>query len=89
MISHEIEGACAFAWRNYLLLHNDVSENDKRRSALHRYVTDLRETGECDFVVLQIGAVAYLSCLDEFHADQTARSAADRAVNEYLDSRSG
>ena len=52
------EGACAFAWRNYLLLHSGISENDNRRSALHRYVTDLRDTGEYDFDLLQIGGNA-------------------------------
>ena len=39
MTSPAIEGACAFAWRNYLLRHSSVSEDDNRRSALHRYVT--------------------------------------------------
>jgi len=32
MTSQAIEGACAFAWRNYLLLHSGVSEDDNRRS---------------------------------------------------------
>ena len=50
MISHETEGACAFAWRNYLLLHSGISENDSRRSALYRYVTNLGDAGEYDFV---------------------------------------
>jgi hypothetical protein len=27
------EGACAFAWRNYLLHHSGISENDRRRRA--------------------------------------------------------
>ena len=49
MISRVTEGACAFAWRNYLLLHSEMSENDSRRSALYRYVTNLRDTGEDDF----------------------------------------
>jgi hypothetical protein len=29
MTSLAIEGACAFAWRNYLLRHSSVSEDDK------------------------------------------------------------
>jgi len=33
MTSQAIEGACAFAWRNYLLLHSGISEDDNRRSA--------------------------------------------------------
>jgi hypothetical protein len=49
MTSQAIEGACAFAWRNYLLLHSGVSEDDNRRSALFSYVTNLRDTGGYDF----------------------------------------
>ena len=41
MTSQATEGACAFAWRNYLLLHSGIGENDSRRSALYRYVTNL------------------------------------------------
>jgi hypothetical protein len=54
MTSQAIEGACAFAWRNYLLLHSGISENDNRRSALYRYVTNLRYAGEYDFDLLQM-----------------------------------
>jgi len=43
MTSQAIEATCAFAWRNYLLLHSSISENDSRRSALYRYVTNLRD----------------------------------------------
>jgi len=57
MSSQAIEGACAFAWRNYLLLHSGVSENDDRYSALYRYVADLGDTGEYDFDLLQIAAL--------------------------------
>lgn len=77
-----MEGACAFAWRNYLLLHSGVSENDDRRSALHRYVTNLRDGGEYDFGSLQIAAITYLKKLDELHDDGAARLAADRALAE-------
>lgn len=59
MTSKATEGACAFAWRNYLLLHSGVSEHDTRRSALYRYVTNLRAASEYDFDLLQIAAVAY------------------------------
>ena len=38
MTSQAVDGACAFAWRNYLLLHSGISENDDRCSALYRYV---------------------------------------------------
>ena len=87
MTSQAIEGACAFAWRNYLLLHNGISEDDNRRSALSRYVTNLRDTGEYDFDLLQIAAVAYLKKLDELHDDRGARLAADQALAERLESR--
>ncbi|MDA9489600.1 MULTISPECIES: hypothetical protein [unclassified Bradyrhizobium] len=87
MTSQAIEGACAFAWRNYLLLHSGISENDNTRSALVRYVTNLRDTGEYDFDLLQIAAVAYLKKLDELHDDRGARLAADQALAERLASR--
>ena len=88
MTPQAVEGACAFAWRNYLLLHSGVSENDNRRSALYRYVTNLRDIGENDFDLLQIAAVAYLRKLDELHDDRGARLAADQALAECLESRS-
>ena len=87
MTSQTIEGACAFAWRNYLLLHNGISENDARRSALYRYVVNLRDTGEDDFDLLQIAAVAYLKKLDELHDDRSARLAVDQILAERLESR--
>jgi hypothetical protein len=70
-----------------LLLHSDTSENDSRRSALSRYVTNLRDAGENDFDLLQIAAVAYLKKLDELHDDRGARLAADQALAAYLESR--
>jgi hypothetical protein len=88
MTSQATEGACAFAWRNYLLLHSGISEDDTRRSAVYRYVSNLRDTGEYDFDHLQIAAVAYLKKLDELHDDRCARLAADQVLAECLDSRS-
>jgi hypothetical protein len=88
MTSQAIEGACAFAWRNYLLLHSGISENDNRRSALYRYVANLRDAGEDSFDLLQIAAVAYLKKLDELHDDRRARVAADQVLAECLESRS-
>jgi hypothetical protein len=79
------EGACAFAWRTYMLHHSGVNEDDKRRSALHRYVTDLRDTGEYDFDLLQIAAVTFLKKLDELHDDRGARLAADKTIAERLE----
>jgi len=86
MTSQSVEGACAFAWRNYLLRHNDVDENDSRRSALYSYVTNVRDAGGYDFDLLQIAAVAYLRKLDELHDDRGARLAADQVLAEGLDS---
>jgi hypothetical protein len=82
MTSQAIEGACAFAWRSYLLRHSNVDEDDSRRSALYRYVTNVRDTGEYDFDLLQIAAVAYLRKLDELHDDRAARAAADQALSQ-------
>ena len=87
MTSQAAEGACAFAWRNYLLLHSGVSENDNRRSTLHRYVASLSETAEYDFDLLQIAAVAYLKKLDELHDERGARLAADQALAGRLAAR--
>ena len=86
MDTQAIEGACAFAWRNYLLIHSDISEGDDRRSALIRYVSNLR--GEYDFALFQIAAVAYLKNLDELRDEQQAKIAADQALAERLASRS-
>ena len=82
-----VEGACAFAWRHYLLLHSGVNENDNRRAALHRYVNNLRDTGEYEFDLLQIAAVTYLKTLDDLHDDRSARLAADQALAACLASR--
>jgi len=80
------EGACAFAWRNYLLVHNGISEDDQRRSALRRYLTDLGDAGAFDFDLLQIAAVSYLKSLDELHDDRGARLAADKALGKRVHS---
>ena len=85
MTSQAIEGACAFAWRNYLLRHSGISENDNRRSALYRYVANVGDTGGDDFDLLQIAAVAYLKKLDELHDDECARLAADQVLAECLE----
>ena len=87
MNSLATDGACAFAWRSYLLLHSGMNEDDTRRSALYRYVTNLHEAGEYEFDLLQIAAVAYLKNLDKLHDDRGARLAADQALAECLESR--
>jgi hypothetical protein len=80
------EGACAFAWRNYLLLHSGINEDDHRRSALYRYLTDLGDAGDFDFDHLQIAAVSYLKSLDELNDDRAARLAADRVLANRIHS---
>jgi hypothetical protein len=87
MISLAIEGACAFAWRNYLLRHSSIREDDSRRSALYHYITNLRDNGDHGFDILQIAAVAYLKNLDKFNDDRAARAATDHALAERLKSR--
>jgi hypothetical protein len=87
MTSQAKEGACAFAWRNYLQVHSCISEDDSRRSALYRYITSLCDTGEYDFNLLQIAAVAYLKKLDELHDDRAARLATDQVFAECLETR--
>jgi hypothetical protein len=87
MTAQAREGACAFAWRNYLLLHSGISENDSRRSALHRYITNLCDTGEYDLDLLQIATVVYLRKLDELQDDRGASLAADQALAEFLKSQ--
>ncbi|MBR0798287.1 hypothetical protein JQ615_23150 [Bradyrhizobium jicamae] len=87
MNSHAIDGACAFAWRNYLLVHSSIGEDDSRRSALYRYVANVRDTGQYDFDLLQIAAVAYLEKLDELRDERGARIAADQALAKHLEAR--
>jgi hypothetical protein len=81
------DGACAFAWRNYLLRHSSISEDDGGRAALYRYINSLQEVGAYDFGLLQKAAVAYLGSLDKLHDDQAARLAADQALTRSLPSR--
>lgn len=80
MTCHAAEGACAFAWRTYLLLHKGINEDDDRRTALHRYVTGLADAGEHDFKVLQVAGLQYLKKLDELNDDGKAQLAASEAV---------
>jgi hypothetical protein len=88
MTAQAIESACAFAWRNYLLRHSGIGENDSRRFDLHRYVTNVRDAGEYEFDLLQIAAVTYLKKLDELHDDRGARLAADQILAECLGTHS-
>jgi hypothetical protein len=64
-----------------------LSEDDSRRSALSRYITNLCDTGVYDFNLLQVAAVAYLRKLDELHDDRAARLAADQVFGECLQAR--
>jgi hypothetical protein len=80
MTCRAAEGAFAFAWRTYLLLHKGINEDDDRRTALHRYVTSLSDAGEQNFDVLQVAALQYLKKLDELNDDGKAQLAASEAV---------
>ena len=84
MTSRAAEGACAFAWRIYMLHHQGVDETDDRLAALRRYITELSEVGEDDFDVLQVAAVMYLKKLDEGYRDEKARDASSQAVARRL-----
>ena len=84
MNTQVVEGACAFAWRNYLLLQSGVSENDVRRAALSSYVSSVDEAVDCDFDVLQVAAVMYLKKLDELLEERDAGLAADEALARYF-----
>ncbi len=84
MTSRAAEGACAFAWRVYMLLHQGVDETDDRRAALCRYITSLADAGENDFDVLQVAAVMYLKKLDEGYQDEKARHAASEIAARRL-----
>ena len=87
MTSLVVEGAYAFAWRNYLLVHKGINENDDRRTALDRYVNGLCDAGECRFDILQVAPVIYLKNLDELGEDRQARLAADESLAENSNSR--
>ena len=87
MTSLAVEGACAFAWRNYLLVHKAVNENDDRRTSRHRYVNGLYDAGEYRFDILQVAAVIYLKNLDELGEDRQARLAADETLARNFNSR--
>ena len=77
MTSHAAEGACAFAWRNYLLLNNGVSEDDAIRAILHRHIANLCDSGQRDFGSLQKAAVAHLSKLHQPDEGNSEPSATD------------
>jgi hypothetical protein len=87
MSTQAVEVACAFAWRNYLLLHTGVREDDERRDSLYDYVTSICETRDYDFDVLQVAAIEYLKKLDESHEEWDARLAADDVLAKCLAER--
>jgi len=75
------EVACASAWSTYLLLHREVNEDDDRRVALDRYVSNLCDSGEDDPDALQTAGLAYLRKLDQVAAEWEARLASYRALD--------
>ncbi len=59
------ESACAFAWRNYLLFHSCVSENDDRRDALRLTSLTFAKSAIMISITCNLPAVTYLKKLDE------------------------
>ncbi len=57
--------AFARAWSVYLLVNNDVDENDERRATLERFIRKRCEEGECDPEALTVEGLTYLKRLDE------------------------
>jgi hypothetical protein len=53
------------AWSVYLLINNDVDENDERRTTLERFIRKNCEAGENDPETLTVGGLTYLKKLDE------------------------
>jgi hypothetical protein len=53
------------AWHVYLLINDDVDENDERRSTLERFIRKHCEAGESDPEALTVGGLAYLKKLDQ------------------------
>jgi hypothetical protein len=82
MASHAADVASASAWRTYLLSHRDVSEDDDRRTTLHRYVSNLCEAGENDPDALQSAGLLYLRKLDELGEERNEQLARYRALEE-------
>jgi hypothetical protein len=84
MASRVAEVACASAWTTYLLLHDDVDEDDDRHAALDRYVTNLCDSGEQDPDALQTAGLVYLRKLDQLGEEREARLASYRALDRAI-----
>jgi hypothetical protein len=52
------------AWNVYLLINNDVDENDERRTTLERFIRKNCEAGENDPETLSDGGLTHLKRLD-------------------------
>jgi hypothetical protein len=82
MANPAAELASASAWRRYLLLHRDVSEDDDRLTTLNRYVYYLCEGGENNPDTLLREGLLYLRKLDELGEERDKRLARYRALEE-------
>ncbi len=82
MANPAAELASASAWRTYLLLHRDVSEDDDRLTTLNRYVCYLCEAGENNPDTLLREGLLYLRKLDELGEERDKRLARYRALEE-------
>jgi hypothetical protein len=64
------------------LLHNEVNEDDDRRVALDRYISNLCESGERDPDALRTAGLVYLRKLDQLAEEREARIARYRALDK-------
>ena len=80
MTCRAAEGACAFAWRTYLLLHKGINEDDDLVPLFIGTSRVFLDAGEHDFNVLQVAALRYLKKLDELNDDGKAQLAASEGV---------
>jgi hypothetical protein len=63
------------AWNVYLLINNEVNENDERRTTLERFIRKHCEAGESDPETLTVGGLTYLKKLDELEKFAPVRAA--------------
>jgi hypothetical protein len=70
MISSDIaEAAFARAWSVYLLIHNDIDENDARKASLQRIIRQRCEARAADTELLAVEGLKYLKGLEGLSED--------------------
>jgi hypothetical protein len=63
------EAAFARAWSVYLLIHNDIDENDARKASLQRFIRQRCEAGAADTELLAVEGLKYLKGLEGLSED--------------------